>query len=182
MGQNWESMSSLIEAREKGAKKAKKGKKKGLGQNKSWNIKTTKPFIKNRLGYGFYKCETISKNILLFLFLGHKWDKMSPFAKFRPFFDFKRACKFLAGKKTIFLIGHRVYLQAHRTLNLYLPYLGKIWKFVRGGEGLPPPYFPNRDYSQKILKRSLNLDPNPTLAPTVWTPNSNSIHIPIFFT
>jgi len=38
LGQNWESMSSLIEAREKGAKKAKKGLKNGLCQNKNWHI------------------------------------------------------------------------------------------------------------------------------------------------
>jgi hypothetical protein len=30
---------------------------------KSWNIKTTKPFIKNSLGYVFYQCDTIKKKI-----------------------------------------------------------------------------------------------------------------------
>ena len=37
-GQNWESMNSLIEAREKGSKKVKKGQKNGLCQMKNWII------------------------------------------------------------------------------------------------------------------------------------------------
>ena len=38
LDQKWQLMSSFIQAREKGAKKAKKSLKNGLCQNKNWNI------------------------------------------------------------------------------------------------------------------------------------------------
>jgi hypothetical protein len=53
----------------KNVKKDKKGLKNGFCQNKTWDIKITKPFIKNRVGYVFYKCDTISKKKNFFLFL-----------------------------------------------------------------------------------------------------------------
>ena len=59
LDKKWQLMSSFIQAREKGAKKAKKGLKNGLDQNKSCNIKRTKPFIKNRLGYVCYRGDPI---------------------------------------------------------------------------------------------------------------------------
>jgi hypothetical protein len=47
-----------------------------------------------------------------------------------------KGCRNFCPEKRISKIGQGVYLQAHRTLNLYVQYLGKILKFVRGG--LPP--------------------------------------------
>ena len=51
-------MSSFIQVREKGAKKAKKN---GFCQNKKSYIETTRHFIKNPLGYVFYQFDTIKK-------------------------------------------------------------------------------------------------------------------------
>ena len=128
-------------------------------KEKSWNIKTTKPFIKNPLGYVFYQCDTIKKKKQFWF-----WPKMTDYEFFcekssnLALFWLQKGIK---GRRNFwpefffFSIGHRVYLQAHRTLNPYVRYLGKILKFVRGGgRPFPPPaYFPNPDYSQKILKR-----------------------------
>ena len=80
MGQKWQLMSYFIQVREKEAKKAKKGYKNGHYPNKNWHIKTTKPVIKNPLGYVFSQCNTISKNKNKFDF-GQKWQILSSFAK-----------------------------------------------------------------------------------------------------
>jgi hypothetical protein len=64
---------------------------------------------------------------------------------------YKRGVEISGRKKKICKIGQILYLLAHRTLNLYVQYLSKILKFVRGGGG--PPYFPDPDYSQKFLKQ-----------------------------
>jgi hypothetical protein len=51
-------MSSFIQVRAKEAKKAKKAKKIDFAKTKS-DIQTTRPFIKNLVGYVFYQCDTI---------------------------------------------------------------------------------------------------------------------------
>ena len=51
-------------------------------KEKSWNIKTTKPYIKKPLGYVCYKCDLILKKNFVFA-LDQKWQLMSFFIQAR---------------------------------------------------------------------------------------------------
>ena len=51
-------------------------------KEKSWNIKTTKPVIKNPLGYVCYRGDIIKKKNIFFA-LEQKWQLMSSFIQVR---------------------------------------------------------------------------------------------------
>ena len=70
------------------------------------------------------------------------YKKIPNFTLFKISKRYNTVQKFLAGEIFFSKIGQSVYLWAHKTLNLYIRFLGKKLKFVRGGGERPFPPLP----------------------------------------